>query len=123
MNQLLSDVLWDDANDLLLNAKEVVNSPKRSAAKNTCLNCKESMHNFLKSHLISNGVEPIEHASLHVLIHQCSKFDERFSRLDMSEIGCRYELMNSDHCVESEKLQRCISTVEDIKDLSGNKIA
>ena len=118
MKQLSLDFLWNEANYLLQKATNNINDQKLIDAKDTCMNCKYSMQKFLQGYLRSNGVEPIKDTSIEVLFRQCQSIDDKFATMDISSIGCRYELINEDHCTESNKLEDCIATVKEIKEIT-----
>ena len=112
-------MLWNEANILLLAAEKEVNRAEEDMVTHlVCMNSRQSIINYLKGYLLDNGIDPIEPNTMASLLNQCMGIDDKFSKLDLSPINCRFEVGHEDYCLEIEKVSECIEVAQLAKSLA-----
>ena len=84
-----------------------------------CHNSRLSIRMYLISYLLKHQVQPDKNESIMDLLKRCAEIDDRFSKVDISEVECRSSSANNnvEYCLSLGKVSSCFDAASKIKNL------
>lgn len=108
------------ANRELDKLKEEMNRPEEDVVTfSICYSVRKSIADFLSYYLAINNVDTSGANTVADMLQLCSRLDDKFRDLNLSELDCFNDDISSSktHCTEIEWLTLCIETAEKTRDL------
>jgi hypothetical protein len=115
IDQMIS--LADDA--LHMASEEQMKPEEDVVSYSICHNSRASIRMYLTSYLMKHGVDPDPNDSVEELIVQCSKIDDRFSSLNISEVECGANKADHDYeyCLRINSVVGCFGAASEVQKL------
>ncbi len=115
-NQLMktrSKAFLDEAEKKLHEAKEEMFKPKEDMVSySVCKNSQIAIENFLKGYLTQNNIDLEKDETIESLYNKCIAFNDKFKDVDLSEISCKKNIIDSRYCSEIPKVSACLDTAD-----------
>lgn len=113
------DILINEADQLLNTAvEELQRSEEDVTTFMVCHNSRQSIVNYLASHILKNGIVLKEPVTMASLMDQCRSLDDRFQLIDISQIFCRHDEDEDEYCLNVEKVSECLRIAKQIRGIA-----
>jgi len=118
-NEIVKQLLTQADGALNLASEEQMRPAEDVVPFSICHNSRVSIRIYLMSFLIKNGIQPDSNESMKDLLSQCTKIDQRFAKLDISDMECRGNRadQSDEYCLSVDKVTNCFEAANKVKDL------
>lgn len=113
--------LWDEADQLLMQADTELNRPEEDVVSPLVCNISRlAIRKYLTGYLMKNGIEPDIPTTMGSLLEQCCSHNRKFKDIDFSPINCHNEEHDNDYCLSVEEVGGCYKVAQFTEDIVKN---
>ncbi|MBT8191196.1 MAG: hypothetical protein HKN67_11505 [Saprospiraceae bacterium] len=121
MEDLFVKNLWDEADELLMQADNELNRPEEDVVSPLVCNISRlAIRKYLTGYLLKNGIEPDIPTTMGSLLEQCRSHNKSFENIDFSPINCHEEEHDTDYCLNVEDVGGCYKVAQFTEDIVKN---
>lgn len=100
--------------NLNLAKNELLKPQKDVLLYSVCKNSQFTIENYLKGFLIEKNVFVENDLPLEGLLNECIKIDSRFESIDLGDIHCKSNKIDSRYCTDYETVCNCYDTADNL---------
>ena len=100
--------------NLNLAKNELLKSEKDVLLYSVCKNSQFTIENYLKGFIIEKEVYVENDLPLQGLLDECIKIDSRFESIDLADINCKSNKIDSRYCTDYNTVCNCYDTADNI---------
>ena len=79
-----------------------------------CKNAQFSIENYLKGYLMNHDVTIDNDMTLEDLLQECISIDSRFEKVDLNDLQCKSNKIDSRYCTDYETVCKCYDTADNV---------
>jgi len=107
--------LFFDAVEKLNEASEELFRPEEDVVSySVCKNAQFAIENYLKGFLLKNGLDPSKFKTIDRLYEQCKTFNKKFENIDLTNLSCKSNEIDSRYCNDVKKVSNCFDIADNL---------
>ena len=113
-----SQLFYKNGLEKLKKANEELFRPEEDIVLySVCKNSQFAIESYLKGYLLENNIDILNLDTIDRLYKKCVSINDKFKKIDLSDITCKAHKIDTRYCTTSEKVSSCFDAGDSLDTL------